>query len=224
VFSGAGFVPPGDIIAGGTAMAAPTTPTTPTPTAEMTEDQLLTALQGDGKTAPSGPHAFQLLVALLDKQKTNAEMRAVAIGPVFQKSVSTLTSVDVKQLQEIYAKRRDQLRGKLKMEQLDGVSVSVDDVDFWHSEQFGNDGVTIKGKLPDGQRFQAMTGSAPVVRFYQKHWKPGVLLSVLHTKAEHPNEEQRAKGFTLWKVKNLPIGVTSQFVDIPFGPGSTPGK
>lgn len=149
------------------------------------------------------------MTAALKAATTVTDLYKLAASEDFRLSVSALKADDQKALREVYKATQTDLDGKVRLDTFNGQVLLLVGVDWWHSDAFDNDGVTLHIRPErDPQRLaKALTSSAPVVRFCNglrevpTEQKP-VRILVQLVPVRDP--ERAKKGHTIWSVKPLP--------------------
>lgn len=165
------------------------------------------------------PSLLSKLNAQLQECETVTELFKLANSEDFRKDAHTLEADELTSLRAAYRAAQQKLDGKIKLETFDGQVINVVDVDWWHSDQFNNDGVTIRFQPESdlGRTYKALTSSAPVVRFFDR-------LGFVPTK-ENPirvlvklepvsDPKRAAQGQRIWTIKRLPSATDR--AELPF--------
>jgi hypothetical protein len=127
----------------------------------------------------------------------------------FKTAVAGLSEPDKKALRATYQELRQQLEGKVKLEQFDGQVINVIGIGWWHSDAYDNDGVTldIRTEREPEKPYRALTSSAAVVTFFNRlrelptEKKPlRVVLALVPVR----DPERAARGQKQWTVKQMP--------------------
>lgn len=153
---------------------------------------------------------YQALASAIANQSTVTDLFRMVNSDEFKDAAHGLLADDLGSLRTIYRERMKELDGKVRLQDYAGNNLNVVDVEYWHSSQFDNDGVTLRFHLDDSSRtYKALTSSAPVVRAFSN-------LDELPSDA-HPmriyldmkpvrDEKRAAQGQKIFTVKRLPTG------------------
>lgn len=99
-------------------------------------------------------------------QETVTDLFKLANSDGFKAQATQLSPDDLKALRQLYRERMKDLDGKVRLQDFVGQTLNLTDVEFWHSDTWNNDGVTLRFHLDDSSRaYKALTSSASVVRF-----------------------------------------------------------
>lgn len=158
--------------------------------------------------APAG--TLDVLRGLLNDQGTVTDLYRLAASDDFKRNAGNLSATDLKTLRATYHERMQALDGKVKLEMFDGQVLHIVSVDWWHSDTFDNDGVTLHFRPESdlSKRYKGLTSSAPIVRFANmlkdvptEHSPVRVLIAL-----EPVRDADRAKqGQKRWTIKRLPM-------------------
>jgi hypothetical protein len=149
------------------------------------------------------------LSAALRANKTITDLFKLANDDEFKLSVARIGSEDVKSLRLVYKEMQTSLDGKVRLETFDGQVVNIVGIDWWHSDAYDNDGVSlhIRSEREPDTKVKALTSSAPVVTFCNRlrelptESKPiRVMLSLQPVR----DAERAARGQKIWSVKLMP--------------------
>ena len=149
------------------------------------------------------------LQAALKATSTITDLFKLANDDTFKASVATLPPDSVKALRAVYHDHRTFVDGKVKLESFDGQVVNIVGIDWWHSDQYDADGVSlhIRSEREPEKKVKALTSSAPVVTFANRlrdvptEAKPlRVMLSLVPVR----DPERAARGQKIWSVKQMP--------------------
>lgn len=149
------------------------------------------------------------LSGALRATSTITDLFKLANDDEFKASVARLPSEEVKQLRTVYNEHRTDVDGKVKLESFDGQVVNIVGIDWWHSDAYDNDGVSlhIRTEREPDKKVKALTSSAPVVTFANRlrdvpsEAKP---LRVMLTLVPVRDPERAARGQKIWQVKQMP--------------------
>lgn len=156
----------------------------------------------------TNPTLANLSVALRGTS-TITDLFKLANDDEFKASVARLAPEDVKTLRATYNDHRTNVDGKVKLESFDGQVVNIVGIDWWHSDAYDNDGVSlhIRTEREPDKKVKALTSSAPVVTFANRlrdvpsEAKP---LRVMLTLVPVRDAERAARGQKIWQIKQMP--------------------
>jgi hypothetical protein len=147
--------------------------------------------------------------AALTASTTMTDLFKLANDDEFKLAVASLNEPDKKSLRATYQGLREKLDGKAKLDQFDGQVVNLVGIDWWHSDAYDNDGVSlhIRTESEPDKLYKALTSSAAVVTFCNRlrelptDAKP---LRVILAKIPVRDAERAARGQMQWSVKQMP--------------------
>jgi hypothetical protein len=147
--------------------------------------------------------------AALRATSTITDLFKLANDDEFKLSVARLTPDETKTLRTVYKEMQTSLDGKVKLESFDGQVVNIVGIDWWHSDTYDNDGVSlhIRSEREPDKKVKCLTSSAPVVTFANRlrdlptEQKP---LRVFLALAPVRDAERAAKGQKMWSIKAMP--------------------
>lgn len=110
---------------------------------------------------------YQRLATQLREQNTVTDLFKLAASDEFKLAASGLEPADLKRLRDLYNETRADLDGKVKLDTFDGQVVNIVNVEWWHSDGFDADGVTltIRPEREPDKKYRALTSSMAVVQF-----------------------------------------------------------
>lgn len=157
---------------------------------------------------PTAMSRYAQLAHAVGTQETVTDLFRMANSDEFKAATRSLSDADLKALRQIYRERMRELDGKIKLSDYVGQVLNVTDVDFWHSQQWGNDGVTIRFHLDNSsQMFKGLTSSAPVVRFFNdldEMPTNAVPMRILLDQRPVRDAERAAAGQKVFTIKRMP--------------------
>jgi hypothetical protein len=161
------------------------------------------------------------LTRALTSQTTMTELFKLANDDDFKAAVATLSDANVKALRASYNDMRTRLDGKVKLETYDGQVVNLVGIDWWHSDSYDNDGVSLhlRSEREPDKKVKCMTSSAPVVTFCNRlrdlpsEQKP---LRIVMSLVPVRDPERAAKGQKIWQVKQMPPARGQTDSNVPF--------
>jgi len=164
------------------------------------------------KPSTANPTAYQALVNDLRASATVTDLFKLASSDLFRAAAAALPPEEVKALREEYRSCQTALDGKVKLEQFDGQVLNLTGVEWWHSETFDNDGVTLRfwPEHDSAHSFKALTSSAPIVRFCNRFGAEGALPTpqkparVIVQLQPVKDAERARQGQKIWTIKALP--------------------
>lgn len=159
------------------------------------------------------------LVADLNACATVTELFKLSQMPEFQNDISLLGDADKAKLREVYIARQTLLDNRVKLEEFDGQTVLLVDVESLGTTDYGE---TVKLSIQREDStvvYKAISSSAAIVRFAQR-LKPLPTVStpyLIHLeKVPVSNPVDAAKGFKRWTVKLLPRNPNTRSGGAPF--------
>lgn len=152
---------------------------------------------------------FANMDAALRESSNMTDLFKLANDDEFKAAVATLSDSDKKSLRTTYGELRERLDGKVKLEQFDGQVVNLVGIDWWHSEAYDNDGVSlhIRTEREPEKLYKALTSSAAVVTFCNRlrdlpsDRKP---LRIVLSKVPVRDPARAALGQMQWSIKQMP--------------------
>jgi hypothetical protein len=149
------------------------------------------------------------LTGALQTSSTMTDLFKLANDDVFKDAVATLPESDKKVLRATYHDMREKLDGKAKLDAFDGQVVNLVGIDWWHSDTYDNDGVSlhIRVERDPEKLYKSLTSSAAIVTFCNRlrelptERKP---LRVVINKIPVRDPERAARGQTQWQIKQMP--------------------
>lgn len=163
--------------------------------------------------------------AALKASATVTDLFKLAASEDFKLSVSALKPDEQKVLRATYKEVQTALDGKVRLDTYDGQVVLIVGADWWHSDQYDADGVTlhIRAEREPDKLVKVLTSSAPVVRFAKRFANQ---LREVPSEA-HPvrafvqlvpvRDPARAKlGHKIWSIKSLPPARQASEGGVPF--------
>lgn len=172
---------------------------------------------------PAEPNLYDTLVGELRQQANITDLFRTASSEDFKVMSARLDTTDLKRLRDEYNSLRTALDGKVRLDTFDGIVVNVVGLEWWHSDGFDADGVTmhLRTETEPDKRYKVLTSSAPVVQFANS-FKADALPSDQHPArvifALVPvNDRARAAiGHKKWSVKRLSTPQTRTTDGTPF--------
>ena len=148
------------------------------------------------------------LTKRLDGMETVTDLFKLANSDEFKTAAHSLTPAELKALRDSYRDRQTRLDGKVKLDVFDGQVLQIIDLEYWHSDQYDNDGVTLKfhPETDLSKTYKALTSSAPIVRFANQFDTPPTAANparVLVALKPVSDPERAAKGQKVWTIKRL---------------------
>lgn len=165
--------------------------------------------------------AYLRLSEQLNACGTVTDLFRLASSDQFKADAARLTPEDLKSLRGVYHAKQTDLDGKVKLETFDGQIVQIVGVDWWHSDQYDLDGVSlhIRPEREPTRKYKALTSSAPVVTFINRLREiptDKAPVRVLLALAPVTDPERAAKGQKRWTVKRLPMPTDTASDGSPF--------
>lgn len=161
---------------------------------------------------------LQALIDALNACTTVTDLFKVASDDGFFTASHALPPEELAQLRDVYRARQTELDGKVKLETLAGQVLHLVNVDWWHSDAYDNDGVTltVRPERNIEQKYKAMTSSAPIVRFCQRFANEPPTeknyVRIIATLSPHRDPDKARQGYRIWSIKQLP-----RVSDVPSG-------
>ena len=149
------------------------------------------------------------LTTALKGTQTITELFKLANDDDFKEAVATLKPEDVKALRAVYKEMQTNLDGKVRLDTFDGQIVNIVGIDWWHSDQYQADGVSLhlRAERDPSKVVKTMTSSAPIVTFCNRVKAPpseSAPLRVFLSLVPVRDPERAARGQKVWSIKALP--------------------
>lgn len=157
---------------------------------------MATSKQSPSSTEPTD--ACQVLVEQLSDAKTEKDLFKITLSTEFRSAVFPLSAADKKYLADHYAVINKLLSGKVKLDEIDGETVTITGIRHDFSTTYDNNFVVITGTRENGNKFTALSSAVRVVRFCEKVDAEGRLpVQAIFTKKPHDD------GKTMWYVREI---------------------
>src|SRR5215471_1557660 len=153
---------------------------------------------------------FEGLAQALREQTNVSDLFKLAGSDDFKLDAQKLTPPEIKELRSLYHTLQTQLDGKVKLEMFDGQVLLITDIQWWHSDDWDNDGVTIRfhPERDAEKTYKSLTSSARIVGFCGKlRDVPSEQDPVRVVVNLQPvrDKERAAQGQKQWDIRQLPM-------------------
>lgn len=152
---------------------------------------------------------FSRLATQLRECSTVTDLFRLASSDEFKRDAGGLDANELKRLRDLYNDTRTNLDGKVKLDTFDGQVVNVINIEWWHSDGYDADGVTltIRPEREPDKKYRALTSSMPVVQFANSLKEvptEKAPVRVMLQLVPVTDRERAAKGHKKWQIKRLP--------------------
>jgi hypothetical protein len=154
--------------------------------------------------------ALASLVEHLKACETVTDLFKLANSDAFKSQAHALAADDLKTLRDEYRTMQTTLDGKVKLAAFDGQTLRIVNVEWWHSETWDNEGVTLhfRPESDPTHKYKALTSSVVIVRFCGKladvpTEDAPIRVQIRLVPVRDP--ARAAKGQTIFSIKRLPM-------------------
>lgn len=146
--------------------------------------------------ASTPPDPLAPLLSYLSQATSATELYKLGIDAEFKINVLKLNAKDQKIIREHYQALNQTLTGRVKLDELDGETLTITAIKMEYSAKYDNDFAIVTATREDGSKATFLSSAVRIVRWCQDN-ENTLPSQVVFTKEPH------ADGKTMWHVKAL---------------------